>query len=302
MRHGHAPVAAAIVAAFAGAFALASIQARVARAQAAPPAAVVPARRLPPPSNAPPSDDVVPRLDERTALTLGEGKLKLGILAFDYGITDWLSVGVSPPYWAARAVASVLVPNLQFKIVALQTRDLWIAANVGGYYAFVGKNDEARGEILTVPLSGFVSWQAIPRFWLHPELTYTFVNAFGTGDFSRFTLGGTAATRTVQLGLMLQYELTSVVSLTLLGRFQAYTGSVAISGNGSVDQFTSASVEGRITPGFQHPWEIIPGVALLWQHVRVVLGVGYGNYFLPGMDIAIRGAGFVPDGSIYFVL
>src|SRR3954471_12590535 len=53
--------------------------------------AVQPAAAERPRLDAPPPDDEVRRLDERTALTLGAHKLKLGVLAFDYGITDWLN-------------------------------------------------------------------------------------------------------------------------------------------------------------------------------------------------------------------
>src|SRR5262249_25788033 len=106
----------------------------------------------------------------------------------------------------------------------------------------------------------------------------------------------------VQLGMQLQYELTRVVSLTLLGRYEPYTGAVAANGSGSIDDFTSATVQARVSPGVQHPWYVVPGVALLWKHWRATLGVGYGNYFRPGMDIAVRGAGFVPEGNLYFVL
>ena len=61
---------------------------------------VVAAQPPPPPKlhfweGTPPPNFVEPRLDERTALTLGQNKLKLGILAFGYGITDWLDDGVS---------------------------------------------------------------------------------------------------------------------------------------------------------------------------------------------------------------
>jgi hypothetical protein len=101
---------------------------------------------------------------------------------------------------------------------------------------------------------------------------------------------------------MLQYELTGVISLTVRGRYQPYTGAVGVNGSGAVDEFTTATVDGRIVPGVLHPWCVIPGVALMWKHVRLVVGAGYGNYFLPGMDIAVRGAGFVPEGSLYFVL
>lgn len=271
-------------------------------AQAAQPAAVVPSPPPRPPANEPLSDFTEPRLIERTALTLDGGELALGILAFAYGITDRVMVGMDPPYWFVRALTTVLVPNLNLRVAVVRTRDLWISANVAAYYAFVGNSDLAKGQVLSVPLSGFVSYQAMPGFWIHPELTYTVVNAFGEGDFTKMTLGGTAATRTVQLGLLLQYQLTSVFGLTLVGRYQPYTGRLAVSGSGSIDQFTTANVDARVTPSFEHPWEFIAGVAFLWQHVRLTLGVGYGNYFLPGMDVAIRGLGFVPDGSLMFVL
>jgi hypothetical protein len=131
---------------------------------------------------------------------------------------------------------------------------------------------------------------------------YTFANAFGSGDFSRFTLGGTAATRTVQIGLMAQYELMDWFSLTLWGRYEPYTGAITMNGSGSIDQFTTADVQARVSAPVQHPWAVVPGVAFLWEHVRLTLGVGYGNYFLPGMDLSVRGAGFVPDASLYVVL
>jgi hypothetical protein len=273
-----------------------------ARAQADEPVAVLPSPAATFFYGEPPPDDVLPRLTDRTALTLGAGKLELGILAFEYNPTNWLSFGISPPYWAIRSVANILVPNLHFKVVGYRSQNLWLAANVAGYYAFVGNGNQAKGNLLTVPISLFASVQAVPRFWIHGEFTYNFVQAFGSGDFKSMTLDGTASTRTVQLGLMLQYQLTRVVSLTLFGRYEPYTGTVAVSGSGGVDTSTTATVDARITPGILHPWEVVPGVALGWTHVRLILGAGYGHYFLPGMDIAIRGAGFVPEGSLYFVL
>lgn len=263
--------------------------------------AVVPARSVPGWTNEPPPDFDVPRLVNRTALALDKGQFELGVLAFRYGVTNWLTVSSAPPFWLARAASSVLVPNLSVKLVALRTRNLWISGDVGGYYAFVG-NDRSSGNVLIVPIAGLASIQALPGFWIHPVAAYTVVQAFGSGDFGRFTVGGTAATTTVQVGMTLQYQLTSIVSLTLWGRFQPYAARVAVSGSGSIDATTTADVEARITPAIEHPWLIVPGVAFFWPHVRFTVGVGYGNFFVPGVDVALRGAGFVPDASFYFVL
>jgi hypothetical protein len=258
----------------------------------------------PPPvsANVPEPDAELPRLDERTALTLGARKLKLGILAADYGITDRVNVGIDPPYWALHSVESIIVPNLHFKFVAVRHANLWVAANVAGYWANITKGDHSSGDLLSVPLSLFVSVRPTEDFWIHPEVTYIVVNAWGTGDLSKATFGGTAASRAVQLGLMFQYQLNRVVSFTAWGRVQAYTGSIAFNGSGDVDSSTTATLDARMTPSDLHPWAVVPGVALLWTHVRLTVGAGYGNYFLPGMDISIRGRGFVPDASLYVVL
>src|SRR5262249_42756227 len=148
-----------------------------------------------------------------------------------------------------------------------------------------------------VPISGLVSYRPVRDFWIHPLVAYTIVHAFGDVDFGRFTLGGTAATRSVQVGLTLQYQITSVISLTLWSRVQVFTGQIAVSGSGAVDASTTATVDARITPGVQHPFAVVPGVAFLWKHFRFTVGAGYGNFFVPGAEVSLRGAGFVPDAS-----
>ena len=50
-----------------------------------------------------------------------------------------------------------------------------------------------------------------------------------------------------------------------------------------------------LTPRTSHPWEIIPGVAFLWTRVRLSAGVGYGNYFVPNIDIARDVKSIVPE-------
>jgi hypothetical protein len=94
----------------------------VAQATAAP---VVPA----------PSEQPIPRLDERTAFLVGARTLKLGIFAFDYGITDQVSIGVDPPELALRAFTKVLVPNLHTKLQLLALDPVWVSAQIAAYWA-----------------------------------------------------------------------------------------------------------------------------------------------------------------------
>ena len=47
--------------------------------------------------------------------------------------------------------------------------------------------------------------------------------------------------------------------------------------------------------------EVIGGIAVLWKHFHMIVGGGYGYYFIPGMNIANTSKTFVPDLSLAVV-
>ena len=249
----------------------------------------------------PPAPEEIPKLDERTAFMVGKGKLKLGILAFEYGILRNLSVGSDPPAWAARAVMKIWVPNAHIKYQILDRDPIWLAVQGSGYFAWLNK-DGVSGELFNIPLSLFATVKVHPRVHLHGEGTYLFARVSGTGDITRAEFNGVAPLRAGQLGLMAQFRITRIVSLTATGRYQVYAADVPFSGTGSIDAFTTATVNGQLVPGVKHPWEAIAGVAVLWKHFHMILGAGYGYYFVPGLDLPNTTKTFVPDASLAVVL
>jgi hypothetical protein len=247
-----------------------------------------------------PSAEAFPRIDEYTALTVGERRLKVGVLFFDYGITEHLSVGSTPPAWALRAFTSILVPNLNVKYQFFAREPVWLAAQVAAYYANITK-DEASGQVLDVPLSLFATVRATRHLFLHGEGAYLFVRGFGNGDLNRADIGGTMAARAVQGQLLAEVRVLRWLSLTGLGRYQFYTSSLVLSGSGNVDSFTTASVDAELTPRVRHPWELVGGVALLFKHVHASVGGGYGYYFVPGMELPLQKRTFIPQASLSFL-
>ena len=93
---------------------------------------------------------------------------------------------------------------------------------------------------------------------------------------------------------MLEWRLTRIFSLTATGRYQVYTADLAFRGRGNVDPYTTANVNGRAVACSAHPWEAIGGMAFLWKHFHLILGAGYGYYFLPGVNLAYPQKTFVP--------
>ncbi|HEX3905079.1 MAG TPA: hypothetical protein VH853_19750 [Polyangia bacterium] len=246
--------------------------------------------------------DGLPQLDERTAYLVGARTLKLGLLAFDYGLSDRLDIGSDPPFWAARAAVDVLVPNLHIKQIIFERPPVTVSVRVAGYYADLKTSEAVSGSLIAAPLSLFASFRLQDRVWLHTEGAYVYARAFGAGDLNQANFGGAVASQTVQLGGMLEFRLTRTFSLTATGRYQVYTADLAFDGSGNVDPFTTVDVNGRAVASVSHPWEAIGGIALLWKHVHLILGAGYGYYFLPGIDLAYPKRTFVPDASLSVVL
>src|SRR6185436_286296 len=244
-----------------------------------------------------PSAEAVPRIDERTALMVGARRLKLGVLFFDYGVTEHLSLGTSPPAWALRAFASVFVPNLNAKFQFVDRNPVWVTAMVAGYYANISEG-QTSGHVLFAPVSLFASVQPTRRFYLHAEGTYVFARAFGDGDVTRAQIGGTLVARALQTQLMAELRILRWLSLTARGRVQVYTSPIRASGSGQLDPFTTGSIDAELSPRIDRPWEIVGGFALLFEHFHLSLGAGYGTYFVPGMDLPLQRRGFVPDGSL----
>jgi hypothetical protein len=243
-----------------------------------------------------------PRLEQRTAYTVAGGQLELGLLTADYGITDRLAVGIDPPAWAARAVLPIWVPNAHVEWTALRRAGLALSLAAGGYFADLQGGEDAGGTLVVIPVSVFASGRLAPRWWLHGEATYLFADASGTGDLNNADLEGSVSTRAGQLGAMLEYQLTRVVSLTAVGRYQVYSGRLVFAGTTAIDDYTTADVEGQLEPRVQHPWQAIAGAAFLWPRVRLQVGVGYGHLFIPGIALALSDRFIVPDLSLSVVL
>ena len=172
---------------------------------------------LPPAEEPPPKP--IPEIDERTAYMTGKHTLKLGILAFEYGILQQLSIGTAPPAWVLRSIIDVLVPNLHLKFQILDRDPVAVAVLAAAYYADISRSD-ANGNLFAVPLSLFVSVKVHPRITLHAEGTYVYASVTGTGDITKASLDGATAANAGQVGLMVQYRLTRIFSLTATGRYQ----------------------------------------------------------------------------------
>jgi hypothetical protein len=246
--------------------------------------------------------DGLPKLNYQTAYTVGADTLQLGLLAFNYGINNHLDIGVDPPYWLARSVIPVLIPNLHLKDTVLDEGPVTLSIQVAGYWALLQTTNAQSASLIAAPLTVYASFRLLDRLWLHTEGTYVYAQAFGSGDFHQLHLGGAVASQIVQVGGKLEWRLTRIFSLTATGVYQVYTADLAFQASGNIDPYTTGNVDGRAVAMVSHPWEAIGGVAFLWRHIHLILGAGYGYYFIPGLGLAYPQRMFVPDGDVSVVI
>jgi hypothetical protein len=235
-----------------------------------------------------------------TTYTIDQGNLALGLLSIDYGILEGLSVGTDPPAWAARVATPFWIPNLHVKWAFIRTPEFRLAAQLGAY---AGGPNRSRNDVsfLAVPVSLFASAPLTSRLEGHLEGTYGYAYAWGTGSPGDLTIEGAVAANVLQFGALLTYRVSDLFRLTLRGRFQAYASPVVLRGDTRLDERTTAHMEVELEPEGLIHWMAAPGVAFLWTRVHLWLGVGYGNFFLPGVIYPLPDRNIVPEGTVYVI-
>jgi hypothetical protein len=238
-------------------------------------------------------------LDEYTAFTVPGGGLKIGVLSIEYGLTDRLSVGIDPAPYMVRIFSDFIVPNAHLKAELLRTRLGTVSARVAGYYAQLETDAGREGHVLQLPISVFASSPIGSRLWLHLEANYNYARAVASDDGGKADVEGVVATTNWQGGAMLEYRLSPLIGLLARGRAQAFTSPLAIRAEGELDRYTTAELAVDYRPTDENPWLAVAAVAFTWKHFGAVVGGGYGQYFIPGGNLAVPYRGFTPEASLW---
>jgi hypothetical protein len=238
-------------------------------------------------------------LDEYTAFTVPGGGLKIGVLSIEYGLTDRLSIGIDPAPYLVRAFTDYIVPNAHLKGELLRTRFGTVSARAAAYYGWLETERGRDGRILLLPVSVFASGPIVPRLWLHLEANYNWARALVSDDGGKAQVEGVVANTNWQGGAMLEYRVSSLIGLLARGRVQAFTSPLAIRADGMLDRYTAAELAVDYRPTEENPWLAVAAVAFTWEHFGAVVGGGYGQYFIPGGNLAVPYRGFTPEASLW---
>jgi hypothetical protein len=226
-----------------------------------------------------------------SAFTLHRNEWQVGLFRADYGALERLQVGTYLLPWIA------LVPNVQLKLVLLRGRRWAVSLRPGFFYMNLAPirtlyglgSEDLDLELYVIPVEAHASVVLHERIVLNGALTYTGVT--GSGSYDPADFAGTTAASNLQLGLSLEWRISRIAALTLQGRIVALQD---LDGVGNVrvrlDDATTVHVRAKARPkalNLARGSSADLSVLLSWSSFHLRLGIGYGSYNVPGVNLVL---------------
>jgi hypothetical protein len=244
------------------------------------------------------------RLTDDTADTLEQGGLRLGLFRIEYTPLKDFTVGTYPLPWFLR------VANLHLKWRYWAGEQLSLSARLG-YSGFNTENldriDEQKTTafVAVIPFDVAGTYRFNPTFSLSLDLIWTSVYVKGTLDQQAFDGTFQGGTTNLQSLLSLEARLGKVTSLLLQPRFLSYQlanyqGDVVL----HPDEFTTIEVHGAQQSDaldFRGAYSLTLSALFSWERFNLRLGVGYGNYNVPGINFMLPERSLFPDLDFYWI-
>lgn len=228
-----------------------------------------------------------------TAYTLGAGEVSLGLLRWEVGILDELTVGVNVPAWVVGPFFGTVIPNGTIKLrdwlhgpVAVAVQGQFLYVDAGAILdRFTDGGNASTFLSLVMNVSGSVEWNDALSSSL--QLSYTSVGVSGDSDGLAFE--GTAVLDSLSLTGLFEWRLSKVFALHLLGNVLLYRAAPTLSVMYAPDPATT--VDAELEANFVPPigaWNLVPAIAIGGEYINFRFGLGYGHRWLPVMGLVLR--------------
>lgn len=240
---------------------------------------------------------------EYTARTLNAGELTLGPTKVHAGLLDTILVGTYVPTWFTWPVLGAPIPTAFIKVrdpfaarlaVSLRATLVYLSTR-----ALSGITDDSstEGALLIVPVEGALTFRFSRRFAQSTELTYV-AGGLTRNTASTTTLEGSAVSSNVTFSTFSELQLTDAFALTWLNRVLLYQGGTRIRAR-ATQGATSIDADIEIRNRQALTACAVPGVQLTFGAFNFDVGLGYGSWWLPIIQLPLPYYGLVPEANAY---
>jgi hypothetical protein len=238
------------------------------------------------------------RIIDQTAYTLPGGRFQIGVLRQEVGLFDRLTVGTYGLPWIWR----IYNGHAKFAFARGDPISLAVSAGIFNVTPDALVTESGNASVTALPFELTASLRISDAFTLSPAGAYTFVTLKGAYDPAK--IEGVAALSNLQVMGTLEWRLTKVVALVVHGRYLVFQNAGGrVSATLSPDRFTRVDVRAIVSTNsldYPNAYTIVPSAVLSHGVFNVRLGAGYGNYFIPGINLVLPNRGIVPDFDLYF--
>lgn len=242
-----------------------------------------------------------------TAYTLRPGEIAAGPFKAEIGLPGGAMIGTYIPTWVASPFVKGLIPTAFVKIRDPFAGPVAVSLRVGMTYfdgtslaATATRNKEAKASLVVIPLEAAISARFSEVFSQSVFFTYVALAAGGTDVTSQADIQGAAAFTNSSVSTLLEFRLNRITAITLLGRVLVHQGHARFQGN-FTEGSTTVDADIGTRPRVQSFAAcIVPGLAFSWANVNLNLGLGYGTWWIPIVDLPLGGQSVVPDANFFF--
>ncbi len=238
------------------------------------------------------------RIVDQTAYTLPAGRFQVGLLRQEWSPIKRLMVGTYALPWLLRVVNG----HVKVRFVGEDPVALSFGLGVFRVAPAALQKDSGNAVITAVPLDLTCSWRVNDRWTLSQSLIYTTVTVRGSYDPAE--LQGVAAVTNLQLATTAELRVSEVTAFVAQLRYLAFQRA-----NGRAvstlhpDDFDTLHVEAVGSSDaldFHFAGSIVPSVVFSWSVFTLRMGVGYGNYSVPGINLVLPKKTPIADLDFYF--
>jgi hypothetical protein len=246
------------------------------------------------------SDD--DHITDDTAWTVkGPKNFRLGLYKASATIADRVVLGTYLWPWLARTASAFA----KWRFLTLGPSE-W--AVEGGLFrldtaAFDGTGPNA--PVFTIGTATFINSVQLGDHQISNNLIGTVVHL--KGEIDADTLGGTGegGLSNLQYVLAYQYRLSRTLALVVTGRYQIFQVLGAQTRFTSrPDDYTSIEVVAAASDdhivNFRYALSVIPALAWSWENFNLRVGLGYGNFNVPGINFMIERRTLIPELDLYW--
>ncbi len=244
------------------------------------------------------------RVTDDTADTLEPGMLRIGLFKLEHTLLKGLTYGTYPLPWLFK------VPNMHLKWRYYAGEKLSLSARLG-HFGFDTKSldkldaQKTHAVIRVVPFDLAGTWRFGKRASMSLDLIWTGVFIKGQADQSSFNGTFQGGATNLQALYTFEWRFSKVTALLLQPRFLSYQlanvkGDVVL----HPDEFTTVEIHGAEQSdalNFRGAYSLTLSALFSWQTFNLRLGVGYGNYNVPGINFMLPKRTIIPDFDLYWV-